>query len=162
MDKQKVKSAIALGSNLGDSLEILVNAVKKIAQKDEIEVISCSTWHKTKPIGPPQPDYFNGCIIINTFFSPDELLEYLFYVEGEFGRERKERWGARTLDLDLILYDNLIINSENLQIPHPRMRERMFVLMPLAEIAPYWVDPISKLKIIDLLQKLIPDESVNT
>lgn len=143
--------AIALGSNLGDSLRTLNQTVNRLAKSAGIEVISRSTWHKTKPIGPPQPDYLNGCIVIKTIYSPQELLMYLGSIELEFGRERKQRWGARTLDLDIILYNNLVIKTDTLEIPHPRMRERLFVLMPLTEIAPLWIDPISKLSISELL-----------
>ncbi len=150
----KNKCAIALGSNLGDSESILNNAVKRLRETDKIELISCSNWHKTKPIGPPQPDYLNGCVTIKTDFTPQELLDILLKIEQQFGRVRKEKWGPRTLDLDLILYENLILNTPNLQIPHPRMREREFVLTPLAEIAPNWLDPVTRLTIFELLKKL--------
>ncbi|MBL1210260.1 2-amino-4-hydroxy-6-hydroxymethyldihydropteridine diphosphokinase [Geminocystis sp. GBBB08] len=143
--------AIALGSNLGDSLKILNQAVDKIANIAGIDLISRSTWHQTKPIGPPQPDYLNGCITIKTSLLPEELLKCLMDIEEQFGRKRTERWGARTLDLDIILYDNQIIHSFFLKIPHPRMRERLFVLMPLTEIASDWVDPVTKLTISQLL-----------
>ncbi|BAQ64210.1 2-amino-4-hydroxy-6-hydroxymethyldihydropteridine diphosphokinase [Geminocystis sp. NIES-3709] len=161
---KKFSCAIALGSNLGDSLTILNNAVNKLANTTEIEVISRSTWHKTKPIGPPQPDYLNGCISIQTTYLPQELLSYLLEIEQEFGRERKERWGARTLDLDIILYDNLVINSPNLEIPHPRMRDRVFVLMPLTEIASNWIDPITQLTVCQLLElslKKVSESTIN-
>jgi 2-amino-4-hydroxy-6-hydroxymethyldihydropteridine diphosphokinase len=147
----KWNCAIALGSNLGDSLKILNNAVDKIANTTGIDLISRSTWHKTKPIGSPQPDYLNGCITIKTRLLPEDLLGCLLYIEQEFGRERGERWGARTLDLDIILYGDSIIHSATLEIPHPRMRERLFVLMPLTEIASNWVDPVTKLTISQLL-----------
>ncbi|BAQ63089.1 2-amino-4-hydroxy-6-hydroxymethyldihydropteridine pyrophosphokinase [Geminocystis sp. NIES-3708] len=149
--------AIALGSNLGDSLSILNQAINKIAHVAEIDLISRSTWHKTKPIGPPQPDYLNGCITIKTSLLPEELLKCLMDIEEQFGRERKERWGARTLDLDIILYDNQIIHSFFLKIPHPRMRERLFVLMPLTEIASGWVDPVTKLTISQLLDSCLKE-----
>lgn len=165
MDQDQVKlkiesgnCAIALGSNLGDSLTILNNAVDKITNTVGIDLISRSTWHKTKPIGPPQPDYLNGCITIKTNVLPEDLLRCLLDIEQEFGRERKERWGARTLDLDIILYGDLIIDTPTLEIPHPRMRERLFVLMPLTEIASNWVDPVTKLTISQLLVVKIGDK----
>jgi 2-amino-4-hydroxy-6-hydroxymethyldihydropteridine diphosphokinase len=83
---------------------------------------------------------------------PQELLETLLEIEVKFGRVRQERWGARTLDLDLLLFDNLIVDTPALQLPHPRMRERAFVLMPLAEIAPDWSEPISGQTIRTLLE----------
>lgn len=150
-NKDKNYCAIALGSNLGDSLKILNDTVNRLANSEGIEVLCRSTWHKTKPMGPPQPDYLNGCITIETSCTPQELLLYLGSIEKEFGRERKERWGARTLDLDIILYNDVVIKTDSLEIPHPRMRERLFVLMPLTEIAPQWIDPITQLTISQLL-----------
>jgi len=81
-------------------------------------------------------------------------------IEQKFGRERKERWGARTLDLDIILYDNLIIDLPNLQIPHPRMKERAFVLIPLAEIAPDWLDPLTNYSVVELKKQLCRKKQV--
>ena len=147
---KQIPAAIALGSNLGNSQQILLDAVDAIASTKQIELIACSNWHQTKPVGPPQPDYINGCVIINTSLAAEELLECLLNIEQQFGRERKIRWGARTLDLDLILYGDLIMDTPKLQIPHPRMRERAFVLIPLAEIAPDWVEPVTKLTIAQL------------
>jgi 2-amino-4-hydroxy-6-hydroxymethyldihydropteridine diphosphokinase len=162
MNNQNFKSAIikkdcaiALGSNLGDSLTILNHAINNIANIPEIELTSRSTWHKTKPIGPPQPDYLNGCITIKTSLSPEDLLRHLLDIEQKFGRERKEKWGARTLDLDIILYGDQIIHSDTLELPHPRIRERLFVLMPLTEIASNWVDPMTKLTVSQLLDSCI-------
>lgn len=148
------KCAIALGSNLGDSLKTLENAILSLAKIPNLNVIVQSSWYKTKPIGPPQPDYINGCVIIETNLTPELLLEILLKIEQEFGRIRQEKWGARTLDLDIILYEDLIENNPYLEIPHPRMRERCFVLVPLAEIDPNWVDPVTKLTIIQLKNRL--------
>lgn len=148
------KSAIALGSNLGDSFTILQQACATLAKTENIELISRSSWYKTKPIGPPQPDYLNGCVVVKTSLSPLQLLNCLGKIEQKFGRERKIRWGARTLDLDIILYDDLILNTPQLEIPHPRMRERAFVLNPLAEIAPDWIEPVTGETILQLNQKI--------
>ncbi|AUC62012.1 2-amino-4-hydroxy-6-hydroxymethyldihydropteridine diphosphokinase FolK [Cyanobacterium sp. HL-69] len=144
---RKYKSAIALGSNLGKSKDTLQKAVEIIQSAPQIDLIRCSSWYQTKPIGPAQPDYINGCITINTSFNPSELLSFLLKIEQKFGRERKEKWGARTLDLDLILYDDLLIDLPNLKVPHILMRERAFVLIPLAEIASQWVDPVTNLTV---------------
>jgi 2-amino-4-hydroxy-6-hydroxymethyldihydropteridine diphosphokinase len=146
--------AIALGSNLGDSLAILENAVKILTQTASISLKSRSSWYKTKPIGPPQPDYLNGCLTAKVTLAPETLLENLLNIERQFGRVREEKWGPRTLDLDLILYDDLILDTPQLQLPHPRMRERAFVLVPLAAIAPDWVDPVTKLTMIKLQQQI--------
>lgn len=147
-------SAIALGSNLGDSRSILVSAINRLQMHPQIEILAVSNWYLTKPIGPPQPDYVNGCVTIRTSLTPLELLRVLQAIEAEFGRVRQERWGARTLDLDLLLYETQIIDAPTLQLPHPRMVERAFVLVPLAEIAPDWIEPRSGQSIAVLANKL--------
>lgn len=146
------RSAIALGSNLGDSRTILENALKTLAQTPGISLQARSSWYQTAPIGPPQPDYLNACAVLNVHLTPKELLETLLKIEAQFGRVRQERNGPRTLDLDLLLFDDLILNTPHLQIPHPRMKERAFVLVPLAEIAPSWVEPVSRKAIAQLLE----------
>lgn len=143
--------AIALGSNLGDSLKILEDAIQILAQQTEIKLTAKSSWYRTKPIGPPQPDYLNGCITCRVDLAAENLLEILLVTEQIFGRQRGEHWGARTLDLDLILYGTERINLPHLQIPHPRMNERAFVLVPLAEIAANWLDPHTQ-KTIEILK----------
>ena len=147
-------SAIALGSNLGDSLAILEAALEILAQTPGISLKSRSSWYKTKAVGPPQPDYLNGCAILQVEIKPQLLLEALLQIESKFGRVRQERWGPRTLDLDLLLYDDLILDTPNLKIPHPRMLERGFVLVPLAEIAPDWMEPVSRCTIKELVKKV--------
>jgi 2-amino-4-hydroxy-6-hydroxymethyldihydropteridine diphosphokinase len=146
--------AIALGSNLGDSNLILDNAIHILSETPKIKVKSYSKWYQTVAMGPPQPDYLNGCALLDVGLTPQEVLETLLKIEKHFGRERRERWGPRTLDLDLLLFEDLIIDSPTLKIPHPHMRERDFVLIPLAEIAPEWVDPVTGMAIADLLDQL--------
>jgi 2-amino-4-hydroxy-6-hydroxymethyldihydropteridine diphosphokinase len=146
--------AIGLGSNLGDSRSILMGAIDRLQTHPQIELIAVSSWYLTAPIGPPQPDYINGCVTIETSLAPLDLLNILHAIESEFGRVRQEIWGARTLDLDLLLYDNLIIDLPTLQIPHPRMLERAFVLVPLAEIAPDSIEPRSGHSISTFCDKL--------
>jgi 2-amino-4-hydroxy-6-hydroxymethyldihydropteridine diphosphokinase len=146
--------AIALGSNLGDSKTILESALDTLHQTDGITVTARSPFFQTAPIGPPQPDYLNACALLETRLNPHELLAVLLHTEDLFGRERHERWGARTLDLDLLLFDDVILNTKSLQIPHPHMTERAFVLVPLAEIAPDWVEPLSGQAIAVLVQKI--------
>jgi 2-amino-4-hydroxy-6-hydroxymethyldihydropteridine diphosphokinase len=147
-------SAIALGGNIGDSYQILEAAIETLATTPGIKLQAKSSWYRTKAVGPPQPDYLNGCAILQVAMSPDLLLETLLAIENKFGRVRQERWGARSLDLDLLLYDDLIIDTPHLQIPHPRMKERAFVLIPLAEVAPDWIEPISGCMIQDLVKKV--------
>lgn len=151
---QKTISAIALGSNLGDSRATLENALKTLNLMSGITVKSHSNWYKTAPIGPSQPDYLNGCALLEVELTPQELLTTLNTIEDQFGRVRQERWGPRTLDLDIILYGDLILETPELQIPHPRMTERAFVLVPLAEIAPEWIEPVSGQTISELLEKV--------
>jgi 2-amino-4-hydroxy-6-hydroxymethyldihydropteridine diphosphokinase len=146
--------AIGLGSNLGDSRSILTGAIERLQIHPQIELITISSFYLTAPIGPAQPDYINACTTIQTSLVPLDLLDVLHSIESDFGRVRQEVWGARTLDLDLLLYDNLIINLPTLQIPHPRMLERAFVLIPLAEISPDWIEPRSGQSISTLCNKL--------
>jgi 2-amino-4-hydroxy-6-hydroxymethyldihydropteridine diphosphokinase len=144
--------AIALGSNLGHSLTILESALKNLNQTPGIRLEARSRWYQTKPVGPPQPDYLNGCALLKVALTPEALLHTLLQIEAQFGRVRRERNGPRTLDLDLLLFDDLVLDSPNLQIPHPRMTARAFVLVPLAEIAPDWIEPVSGKAIAELVQ----------
>jgi 2-amino-4-hydroxy-6-hydroxymethyldihydropteridine diphosphokinase len=146
--------AIGLGSNLGDSQAILTGAIERLKMHPQIELSAVSSWYLTAPIGPPQPNYLNGCLTIETSLTPLDLLGVLQSIEAEFGRVRQEIWGARTLDLDLLLYGDRIIDLPTLQIPHPQMRDRAFVLVPLAEIAPNRIEPRSGESIATLAKKL--------
>lgn len=148
------KSAIGLGSNLGNSQATLEAALETLNRTPGITVKTRSSWYKTAPIGPSQPDYLNACALLDVQLNPQELLKTLLAIEDEFGRVRKERWGARTLDLDLLLFDDLILETPELQIPHPRMTQRAFVLVPLAEIAPDWIEPVLGEAIALLVEKV--------
>lgn len=148
------RAAIALGSNLGDSDQILKSALETLDRLPSIRVEAVSKTYQTVAVGPPQPDYLNVCAILSTDLEPQALLDTLLEVEAQFGRVRWERWGARLLDLDLLLFDDLVIEQSGLQIPHPRMVERAFVLVPLADIAADWVEPISGKAIAYLLQQV--------
>lgn len=150
-ESDEATCAIALGSNLGESQTILESALHQLDRAEGIELIRRSSWYRTAPVGPPQPDYLNGCAILRTRQPPERLLQTLLDIERQFGRVRRERWGARTLDLDLLLYDDVILDTPFLQLPHPRMTERAFVLVPLVEIAPDWREPKSKKAIADLV-----------
>ena len=130
----------------------LDSAIDALSKTPGIRVIARSSWYLTRPVGPPQPDYINGCVVIETGIEPQEVLKILLNIENQFGRVREVRWGARTLDLDLLLYDDRRIESPNLEVPHPRMCTRAFVLVPLAEIAPDWTHPVSNCAIESLRQ----------
>lgn len=144
------QAAIALGSNLGDSLATLEGALDALDAVPGIRVLTRSRWYRSDPVGPAQPDYVNGCALLEVSLSPEAVLEQLHATEHRYGRVRLERWGARTLDLDLILYGLQQRDSATLLLPHPRFRERAFVLLPLAEIAPQWIDPVSGTTVADL------------
>lgn len=151
-----VPCAIALGSNLGNSQKTLQQALTTLAHCPDIDLIAQSSLYKTVAIGPPQPDILNACALLNTFLSAQDLLNQLLAIEQQFGRLRRERWGPRTLDLDLLLYGQSIIIEPSLHVPHPRLRERAFVLIPLAEIASNWRDPVTGQSIRSLCQAVDP------
>ncbi len=155
---QSALCAVALGSNLGDSQTILKSALEALDRTPGISVEQQSHGYLTKaltlPDSPPQPDYLNQCALLKTTLIPHELLHALLEVERQFGRVRQQRWSARTLDLDVLLFDDVILNTPDLQIPHPRMLDRAFVLVPLAEIAPNWVEPVTGVTIAQLAQRV--------
>ena len=128
------KAYLALGSNLGDRLENLREAVRLLDETEGIDVVRSSRIYETDPVGPPQPAYLNAVIEVDTSGSPRELLEAGLAVEVALGRVRGERWGPRTIDVDVLTYDELTVDEPDLQIPHPRMHERGFVLVPLGEL----------------------------
>jgi len=126
---------IALGSNLGDSAEILVEAIGEIAES--VTALRASSLYQTRPVGgPSQPDYLNAVIVGETELAPEELLAAMQVIENRHGRVRTERWGARTLDIDLVDYASATWGSKALTLPHPRAHERAFVLLPWSEVDP--------------------------
>jgi 2-amino-4-hydroxy-6-hydroxymethyldihydropteridine diphosphokinase len=146
--------ALALGSNLGDRRGHLAWAVDRLG--GILTALRASSFIETEPVDVPnpQPPYLNGAVVGKTTLEPRALLEALLTIERERGRERLTPRAARTLDLDLILYGDLVVNEPGLVIPHPRFRERRFVLEPLAEIAGEWVDPGTGKSVSELLDQL--------
>lgn len=146
---------IALGSNIGDTKAFLDNAAKCLDSYGDCCVKKVSEYIVTKPYGvTDQDDFLNGCLELETLLEPHELLDRLHEIENSAGRERTIRWGPRTLDLDIILYDDLILDSGELVIPHKEMHLRDFVLKPLCEIAPYVRHPILNKTAEELLESL--------
>jgi 2-amino-4-hydroxy-6-hydroxymethyldihydropteridine diphosphokinase len=127
---------IGLGSNLGDRLENLREAVRLLDAMDEVDVVRTSSVYETDPVGPEQPDFLNAVAQIDTTLSARELLGHCKRIEVDIGRKPAERWGPREIDLDLLIYGDETIDEPDLQVPHPRIDERAFVRVPLAEIAP--------------------------
>lgn len=128
---------IGLGSNLENPLQQIKTAINDLQALADITIVSVSSLYHSPPMGPAdQPDYINAVLSLETTLPPHQLLDALQSVEQLHGRVRKRHWGERTLDLDILLYGNQILDDERLKIPHPGMHERAFVLYPLAEIAP--------------------------
>ncbi len=147
--------AIALGSNMGDSKKFLDDAVEKVGQLPDTKVNKVATYITTKPYGGvEQDDFINSAMTIRTMLTPTELLDRLHDIEREAGRERIIHWGPRTLDLDILLYDDLVMDTEDLTIPHIEMHLRDFVLKPLAEIAPWLRPPVYGKTVTQMLSEL--------
>ncbi|MGB7086558.1 MAG: 2-amino-4-hydroxy-6-hydroxymethyldihydropteridine diphosphokinase [Phormidesmis sp.] len=151
---ESVSAAIALGGNLGNSRRILSEAMQVIEATAGVELLARSHFYKTTAVGPPQPDYVNACITISTRLSPRDLLHQLLAIESQFGRVRQEKWGARSLDLDLLLYGDRIIEAPKLSVPHPRLHERPFVLVPLMDVAAKWRHPLFNKTVEQLFTQL--------
>ncbi|MCA9687997.1 MAG: 2-amino-4-hydroxy-6-hydroxymethyldihydropteridine diphosphokinase [Myxococcales bacterium] len=146
---------VALGSNLGDRQRNLDGAVEWMARLPGTEVVAASRWLETAPVGgPPQGAFLNGVVALRTLLEPRPLLTALLSIERRFGRERGVRWGPRTLDLDLLAHGDAILDEPGLQVPHPRMRGRSFVLAPLVELNPGWIHPEDGVTAAALLERL--------
>jgi 3-oxoacyl-[acyl-carrier protein] reductase len=151
---------IGLGSNLGDRQHYLDQAIEAMQEHEHIEVRQVSTYFETDAVGGPpnQPAFINAVAEVDTSLEPHELMRALLDIERRFGRERGEKNGPRTLDLDILLYGDAIVDSPDLTIPHPRMAKRGFVLEPMAEIAPDAVHPVLGDTMAELWEKYDPDE----
>lgn len=146
---------IALGSNIGDSKAYLDLAVEELNSTDDCTVEAVSEYIVTKPYGvTDQDDFLNGALQLRTLLTPEELLDRLHEIEQEAGRKRIRRWGPRTLDLDILFYDDLVMSTKDLIIPHVEIQLRDFVLKPLMELCPYKRHPVWNKTVAELLNDL--------
>lgn len=153
-----MRAFIGVGTNLGDRWRSLALAAHRLRSSGAVAIVRASRVWDTAPMGPPQPRYLNAVLELETPLTPRALLELLRRIEREAHRRRDgARWGARTLDLDLLLYGSLIVNEPGLVIPHPGVSSRPFVLAPLAEIAPSLVLPGGDLTVGQTLQAAPPE-----
>ena len=147
---------LLLGANLNDPANQLALAIQYLGL--ETEIIKQSSVYRSEPWGiQNQPEFLNQVLAIQTQQSPQGLLKIIQQIEGKLGRERKEKWGPRSIDIDILFYDNMIMSTESLTIPHPQLHNRRFTLIPLSEIAPQLVHP-KLLKSISLLLRECPDD----
>ena len=155
IERARHRAYIAIGSNVGDREAYLRFAVMELDKARGVRITRVSQLMNTAPYGyTEQDDFLNGCLKIETLLTPHELLSLLQDIENRAGRERTVRWGPRTLDLDIILYDDLVMSDEKLRIPHAQAHLRDFVLVPLNEIAPNVLHPVFNKTISELLDEL--------
>ena len=143
---------VGLGANLGDRIATLKSAVLGLEACGTVRGIS--SLYETAPIGPAQPDYLNAAVLLESTLAPGQLLRELLVLERAHGRERRERWGPRTLDLDLLYSPSLVLSQVDLTLPHPELVQRAFALTPLLDVAPAAIDPHSGARYADLLSAL--------
>ena len=146
---------ISVGSNLGDKEANINSALEKLKSDDRIRDFIVSSFYQTKPYGYlEQDDFINAAISFQTLYSPDELLEVIQHIEKEGGRERTIHWGPRTIDLDIIFYDDLVTDDDFITLPHPRAHLREFVLEPINEIAPNKIHTLYRKRVFELLNEI--------
>ncbi len=153
---------IGVGSNLGNKKENFLEALLRVAKLPDTRIIKESSLYESEPIGDAKEWYVNGAIEIETKFKPDMLLKKFKNIERAMGRKKvKKRWGARIIDLDILLYDAAIVKKKSLRIPHPEMPSRKFVLLPLSEIAPQVIHPELGVTISELLINVKDDKKIH-
>lgn len=147
---------LGLGANLGEPTATLRAAREALAGLPDTRLLACSSLYRTTPVGGPadQPDYLNAVVALATTLPPARLFARCLAVEECFGRRREERWGPRTLDIDLLLFDGLVLDTPGLVVPHPRLHQRRFVLEPLCELAPRLSHPVLGVSLDRLLAEL--------
>ncbi len=146
---------IGLGSNLGNRKENITKAIEKLSKTSGIELVKQSSLIETEPYGKlDQPDFLNCVILVKTDINPEHLLEICNKIENDLGRIRKEKWGPRTIDLDILFIDDYVIHTPDLVVPHPEVHLREFVLTSLNEIAPDFVHPVLNKTIKEIYSKI--------
>lgn len=158
MQPERRRVYIAIGSNLASPLEQVNAAIQAIGEIPDSRIMAVSSFYRTPPLGPQdQPDYLNAAVALDTALTPEELLNHTQRIELQQGRVRKaERWGPRTLDLDIMLFGDEVINTDRLTVPHYDMKNRGFMLWPLFEIAPELVFPDDKGLLSELMSQMSP------
>lgn len=158
-ERKPVIAYIGLGANLGEPSKQLTEALTRLAAAEEVEVLKVSGFYRNPPLGPQdQPWFVNAVAMIRTRLAPEELLRVLQGIELAMGRVKRERWGPRVIDLDLLLYNGEVLSGPELTVPHPEMAHRGFVLVPLAEIAPQAWHPVLGKTAAELAAELPPRE----
>jgi 2-amino-4-hydroxy-6-hydroxymethyldihydropteridine diphosphokinase len=150
-----VDAVIGLGSNLGDRRATLARAVLELRSLGRVE--AASSLYETAPIGPPQPMFLNGAVQLSTRLPPPGLLAALLGIERKLGRVRRERWGPRSIDLDILWIAGVVVDTDELTVPHPELRRRAFALRPLLDVAPLATDPRDGTPYREVLSTLEPD-----
>lgn len=154
IDRSWHTAYIAVGSNMGDKHKNIRDAIDMLNASSDCRVTKVSSMYETKPVGYlDQEDFLNGALEVKTLLTPHELMDKLLETEKALGRERVIHWGPRTIDLDIIFYDDLISYDDKVILPHPRMEERIFVLKPMCDVAPYFIHPVFKKRVIDLYEE---------
>ena len=153
---------IGIGSNLGNKRENYLEALERIAKIPKTRIIKESSVYESQPLGDSKEWYINGVIEIETELKPELLLKKFKNIERAMGRKKvRKRWGARIIDIDILLYDSLVMNKKSLKIPHPEMHQRKFVLIPLSEVAPQVIHPVLSVSISELLVGVKDDKRVS-
>ena len=151
----KRQVSIGLGANLEDPENQVLNAIEALRQAAWLEGVEASSLYRSKPVGPiEQPEFINAVCVGYTYLSEKQVLKRLNQMESDAGRLRLKRWGPRILDLDILMMSDDCFESETLQVPHPEMHKRAFVLVPLCTLRPDWLHPVSKLSVQQMLNRL--------
>lgn len=148
------KAYIGLGSNLGDRLTNLIQSLEMLLAEPQIFLEKVSSVYETEPVGgPDQGPFLNACALLLTNLNPEQLLQDMLSVENKMKRVRNERWGPRLIDLDLLFYEGVTMHTPFLELPHPRLAERDFVLIPLADIAPDLLIPNQDKNVMEIIKQ---------